>query len=254
MKRDSSNAAFAMREVLAVIAVLTLLAFLAGPGLALARRQSDDVRCLANLRQLHLAWANYANDYGGLLVLAGQSSLAQNKDRVPWIQRTNELETEFTIVRRSPLRPYMEGIESFLCPADRARRIAKTRPVAKARSYSMSQVFEEGNWLPNTIYRVYGKQQEIVAPARTFLLIDEHPDSINDGAFANEMGATQIIDIPAGFHNGGAGINFADGSAAIHKWRSRLFRRSLTIVFPVPVTTDTRPDLLWLAQRTTIRK
>lgn len=254
MERDSSNGAFAMREVLAVIAVLTLLVFVAGPGLALARRSSEDVRCLGNLRQLHLAWANYANDYGGLLLAGRDSTVAQSQKRVSWIQRTNELESDFATVRRSPLLPYMDGIEGFLCPADRARRVVKSRPTAKARSYSMSHVFDDGIFLPDYSYRIYGKVQEIVAPSRTFLLIDEHPDSINDGSFANEMAGTQIIDFPASYHKGGVGINFADGSAVIHRWRSRTLLKPPTIIFPVPTRPDTKPDLLWLAQRTTVRK
>jgi prepilin-type processing-associated H-X9-DG protein len=254
MKRPPTSQGFALREMAAVVAVITFFVFLAGPWMALARRQSDDARCLSNLRELHLAWANYANDYGGLLVLGRQSSLAQNQNRAPWILRTNEVEADSAILRRSPLRPYMEGVGSFLCPADRARPLRNGRPVAKVRSYSMSQVFDDGIFLPDYMYRLYGKQQEIVVPARTFVLIDEHPDSINDGSFANEMAATQVIDFPASYHNGGAGLNFADGSAQFRRWRSRSLSRPTKIVFPVPVRPDMKADLLWLAQRTTVRR
>jgi len=46
----------------------------------------------------------------------------------------------------------------------------------------------------------------------TYCLLDEHPDSINAGGFANEMvepgkyGSIRIIDFPASYHDGAAGI------------------------------------------------
>jgi prepilin-type processing-associated H-X9-DG protein len=237
-----------------MVAVFTLLLFFAGPTYSLVRGQADDARCLANLRQLHHAWFNYANDYDGLLVMGRGSSLVQNQNRVAWMQRTNELENDFAIVGRSPLRSYMDGIASFLCPADRARVVMRGRPVPKARSYSISHVFDDGIFLPDYMYRLYGRMQQIVLPVRTFVMIDEHPDSLNDGSFANEMAVTQIVDFPASYHNGGAGINFADGSATIRKWRSRTLRNPPRSPFPAPVRPDTRADLTWLAQRTTVRR
>ena len=55
------------------------------------------------------------------------------------------------------------------------------------------------------------------------IMVDEHPDSINDAAVANACtgadapGTAQIIDFPANYHNGACGFNFADGHAEIHK-------------------------------------
>jgi prepilin-type processing-associated H-X9-DG protein len=56
------------------------------------------------------------------------------------------------------------------------------------------------------------------------VLIDEHPDSINDAAFANIMtdarraGRSKVVDQPANYHNGAAGFSFSDGHAEIRRW------------------------------------
>jgi prepilin-type processing-associated H-X9-DG protein len=54
-------------------------------------------------------------------------------------------------------------------------------------------------------------------------MLDEHPDSINDGYFLNDANVNTLVkwgDLPASFHNGACGFSFADGHSEIHKWRS----------------------------------
>ena len=89
-----------------------------------------------------------------------------------------------------------------------------------------------GDWLdprgfganPNR-YRTYFKlgDMTVPGPASTYVLLDEHPDSINAGGFANETveepGAARIIDYPASYHNKAGGLSFADGHSEIKKWR-----------------------------------
>jgi prepilin-type processing-associated H-X9-DG protein len=64
-----------------------------------------------------------------------------------------------------------------------------------------------------------------LGPADIFVLIDEHPDSIQDCAFAVRMAlpnlpsAARWVDVPAKFHNNGCGIAYADGHSEIHRWQ-----------------------------------
>ena len=64
----------------------------------------------------------------------------------------------------------------------------------------------------------------MVQPSQTWVLVDEHPDSINDAAFANIMtdarkaGRSKVVDQPANYHNGAAGFSFSDGHAEIRRW------------------------------------
>jgi prepilin-type processing-associated H-X9-DG protein len=107
-------------------------------------------------------------------------------------------------------------------------------------------------------YRTFFKTAEIIdpGPSQCYVLLDEHPDSINAGGFANMMvespGAARIVDFPASFHNGAAGISFADGHAEIRKWvDSRTtpppkYNNSLQL----NVASPNNMDMIWLSERT----
>jgi prepilin-type processing-associated H-X9-DG protein len=91
-----------------------------------------------------------------------------------------------------------------------------------------------GNWLSrpgnNTApggfpWKVFIKDSQIIgmSPSDLFVLVEEHPDSINDAAFAVQMPTstrnTYFIDVPGKIHGGTAcAFSFADGHAEIHKW------------------------------------
>lgn len=71
----------------------------------------------------------------------------------------------------------------------------------------------------------YGKLSSFSrpGPSDTWVLMDENPETINDGSFAISAraaaGQTYIIDVPAGNHGGSAGLSFADGHSIVHKWK-----------------------------------
>jgi prepilin-type processing-associated H-X9-DG protein len=135
----------------------------------------------------------------------------------------------------------------------------------------MSQTFGPGDWLDpagfganvtSKKYRVYYKTADIInpGPAQCWVLLDEHPDSMNAGGFANMMvespAQARIIDFPASFHNGAAGISFADGHAEIRKWvdpRTKppvKYNNSLAL----NVASANNQDMIWLAERTSSRR
>jgi prepilin-type processing-associated H-X9-DG protein len=95
-----------------------------------------------------------------------------------------------------------------------------------------------------TQYKLWLKQAQVPKPAKTWLFLDEHPDSINDGYFVNNDIATSWQDIPASYHNGACGFSFADGHAEIKKWRSA------TSKYPVQYFTRRRSPLMPLARLT----
>ena len=82
-----------------------------------------------------------------------------------------------------------------------------------------------GGWLVDpyndsqTTYRTYGKTSAMTkpGPSITWVIMDENPQTINDGSLAISM-AQFIVDYPANYHNGGAGLSYADGHAEVHKW------------------------------------
>ena len=97
--------------------------------------------------------------------------------------------------------------------------------------------------------RVFRKQDQVVSPSMTWVLIDENPNTINDGSFACDPNdASKWPDAPATYHNGAGGLSFADGHAEIKKWRDRnVLNAATTDVLCDP----TSGDLLWLQERST---
>ena len=63
-------------------------------------------------------------------------------------------------------------------------------------------------------------------PVDILVLLDEHPDSINDGWYIAVLsgygGLYGWCDIPATYHNGACGFAFADGHSQIKKWTGQL--------------------------------
>jgi prepilin-type processing-associated H-X9-DG protein len=71
-------------------------------------------------------------------------------------------------------------------------------------------------------YRAYSRISDLQkpVPSELFVFVDEHPDSINDGWLINDPTTPEKwVDLPASCHNKACAISYADGHAAMHKWR-----------------------------------
>ena len=95
---------------------------------------------------------------------------------------------------------------------------------------------------------------------KTVSRLDERKDSINNGYFPIQMdgypdpATTFIIDYPASYHNGAAGLSFADGHAEIRKWQdSRTIVKVKFVAMPLNVPSANNRDMIWLSDRTTIK-
>ena len=105
-----------------------------------------------------------------------------------------------------------------------------------------------------TQYKQWLKLTQVPRPAKTWLVIDEHPDSINDGYFINNPAAANWQDVPATYHNGACGFSFADGHSEIKKWKSGIaIPAKVAFVNPPavrPFDAAGRDDLAWYNERT----
>ncbi len=276
VSRPANQPGFTLIELLVVIAIIAILAGLLLPALAKAKTKAQGISCMSNLKQLQLVWHLYAGDNNDSIPTSGYIKPVEATAWVDgWLDfnGSNPDNTNTAALidpKRSRFATVLTAAGVYRCPADRSMVKIRGTSLPRVRSMSMSQAFGPGDWLDpagfqvnarSKKYRVYYKTSDIIdpGPAKCFVLLDEHPDGINAGGFANMMVESaplaRIIDFPASYHNGAGGISFADGHSEIRKWvdpRTRApihYNNNLQLNVPSP----NNQDMIWLSDRTSGR-
>jgi prepilin-type processing-associated H-X9-DG protein len=260
--------AFTRKDIVVVLVCLIFLVINIGAISSSGRRHAKRAVCLTNLRQLMLAWTDYAGDNDGFIVngaplgftaCQANPGTGDHADEIPWVGRdwgyiynpgqpTLE-ECQESAIRDGALWPYCQDLKLYHCPTGYPESIRSYGIVDGMNGLQRSGTIAGVHWIKN--------MAQILNPTERLVFIDEGwvtPDS-----YAVYFDRELWWENPPVRHGGGTSVSFADGHGEWHRWKGKWTVAKGTSLYYtgpsrpgdpidgefIPATTDDFYDLYW---------
>ena len=227
-----------MIELLVVIAIIAILAALLLPALARAKLKATQATCLANEKQLGLAFTMYGNENGENIVASRVDGTGWDADGYwgppvpdpyngststsPWIDATRALKTiQDALTTNNLLFQYAPNAGVYHCPGDiRFNLTVKVLQTPVKWAYDSYAKTDNMAGEGKGGITDYTKFSQIRRPSDTFAFIEQADNrGYNIGSFEVDWGSASMFhDILALYHGNVNTECFADGHAEHYRW------------------------------------
>ena len=221
--------AFTLIELLLVITIIGILAALILPALGKAKAAVRSVSCTSNLKQLHLAWMQYAHDNQDRLVpnwiirpaVGAWKNYYSTSNS--WVTGSAMLNDSLEGIRQGALWQYTKSERIYRCPSDQTSWPYGGNRTMRPFNFTLS-VAMNGGW--DNLWGKQGrgwfkaKMSEVHRPSAWFTFIDVEAPSMTTGSFVLDADDPNYwYSVPGARDRGsGANVTFADGRVEFHKW------------------------------------
>ena len=222
---------FTRKDIVVVLVCLIFLVINVGAISSGGRERAKRILCLTNLKQLTLAWSQFANDNDGFIVngaplgptacQAYTPTSGDHANETPWVGRDwgyiynpgqpTLKECQASAIRDGALWPYCQELKLYHCPTGLRYDIRSYAIVDGMNGMRRSGTIAGVHWIKN--------MSQILQPSERLVFIDEGwatPDS-----FAVVFNQALWWDDPPVRHGGGTSVSFADGHSEWHRWKGK---------------------------------
>lgn len=221
-RHSRSQYGFTLIELLVVMAIITILAALLFPVFAQARKRTEQIVCMSNIRQIGMAVQTYTQDYDERLpfVMYGSNSPHTQFDTY-FCQNGNRCGYRWADM----VLPYVHSTAVFACPSDR-RTYSWDNPSLAKISYGLNgyAYWFHGGHLDSQEQGPGPALPEVPRPAEHILLteVTSHIDSATLWCFRAPQMNHNAEQNPCVFKHGWISVMYFDGHAKIIKMHGLL--------------------------------